>query len=493
MATPKRSLLARLLRWAVVVVGAVLLFVLAGTFARAWLIAPAAPLEVWHTDVPPELDAAQIDATDWGGYLGAEDRAFAWVRDRITRRLEPQDRIPLNRYFTGSPIYSPGFKRDWNRSFILEPAGTARGVVVLLHGLTDAPYSLRHIALLYQARGWTAIGIRMPGHGTVPAGLTAVTWQDWTAATRLAMREAKRRAGTGPIHVVGYSNGGALAMHYALAAAANPEMPQLRRVVLLSPMIGLTEFARFSGVAGWPAIFPAFAKSAWLDIVPEFNPFKYNSFPVNAARESFALTQSLHESLRGAVADGSIRRLPPVLTFQSLVDSTVSTPAVITTLYDQLPANGSELVIFDINRNEDLGPLLRSAVARRLDTMLPVAARKFRLTVIANATADVADVVARSTPAGATTATLQPTGLAFPAQVFSLTHIALPFPTGDGLYGATPDAGDDFGISLGTLAARGERGVLSISLDTLLRLSWNPFFPYVATRMAEGIEPAAAP
>ena len=70
-----------------------------------------------------------------------------------------------------------------------------------------------------------------------------------------------------------------------------------------------------------------------------------------------------------------------------------------------------------------------------------------------------------------------------------MTHIAIPFPSGDGLYGATPDPGDDFGIRLGTLAARGERGVLSLSLDTLLRLSWNPFYAY----MAERIMPPAAP
>ena len=491
MATqPSRSLPGRLLRWLAGAVGIILLLVVAGTFGRAWLLAPAAPLEAWHTEVPPELGPDAIDASDWAGYLAAEDKAFAAVRDRVTQRLAPDERVPLNRYFAGSPIYTPGFKRDWNRSFILEPTGPSQGVVVLLHGLTDAPYSLRHVAQRYQAAGWTAIGIRMPGHGTVPAGLTAAKWQDWTAATRLALREAKRRAGTGPIDIIGYSNGGALAMQYALAAAADPKLPQPHRVVLLSPMIGLTEFARFSGVAGWPALFPAFAKSAWLDIVPEYNPFKYNSFPVNAARESFALTQALQGAMRAAVADGSVKRLPSVLTFQSLVDSTVSTPAVVTELYDRLPANGSELVIFDINRNADLGAMLRPAVARRLDTMLPAKARSYRVTVITNAAPTVADVIERTTAPGSAVAETRPLGLAFPPQVFSLTHIAMPFPTGDGLYGATPDPGDDFGIRLGTLAARGERGVLSLSLDTLLRLSWNPFYPYMAERIAPAQPPA---
>ena len=55
--------------------------------------------------------------------------------------------------------------------------------VVLLHGLTDAPYSLRHVGRFYRAHGYVAIGLRLPGHGTVPAALTDVTWEDWMAAT----------------------------------------------------------------------------------------------------------------------------------------------------------------------------------------------------------------------------------------------------------------------------------------------------------------------
>jgi hypothetical protein len=154
-----------------------------------------------------------------------------------------------------------------------------------------------------------------------------------------------------------------------------------------------------------------------------------------------------------------------------------------------LPANGSELVLFDVNTEADLQPMLRPSIAGRLATMLPPRRRAYRITVISNASPDSRAAIERTTPAGATAATARDIGLAFPAQIFSLSHIAMPFPESDGLYGASPAPGDDFGISLGTLAARGERGVLSLSLDTLLRLSWNPFFGYLADRIA----PAAAP
>ena len=226
--------------------------------------------------------------------------------------LGASERIPANRFYEGSPLYPGHFPHNWNRSYELLPATAPRGAVVLLHGLSDSPYSLRHVAELYRTRGFAAVGIRLPGHGTVPAGLTTARWQDWRAATRLAMREARRLAGPGkPIHLVGYSNGGALAMQYTLDALGNSRLDVPARVVLFSPMIGLTRFARYAGVAGWPALLPRFAKSAWLDIVPEFNPFKYNSFPVNAARQSYELTQELDQQLGTAAANASLAKLPP--------------------------------------------------------------------------------------------------------------------------------------------------------------------------------------
>jgi hypothetical protein len=76
--------------------------------------------------------------------------------------------------------------------------------------------------------------------------------------------------------------------------------------------------------------------------------------------------------------------------------------------------------------------------------------------------------------------------------VFSLSHIALPFPIDDALYGLTPDPGEDFGIRLGALAVRGERGVLSASLDSLLRLSSNPFFAYQVARIEDTLGPPSA-
>ncbi|WP_341988994.1 alpha/beta hydrolase [Azorhizobium sp. AG788] len=454
------------------------------------------PLEPWHTYVPQELTIPEMDRADWASYLATEQRLFDAVRGEVTEKLPPADRLPINRYFDGSPIYPPHFQQDWNRSYVLEPQGPVRGAVVLLHGLTDSPYSLRHVARTYAERGFVALGIRLPGHGTVPAALTTATWQDWTAATRLAMREARRRAGPdAPLHLVGFSNGGALALMNALEASDDPAQPRPSRIVLISPMVGITEFARFAGLAGLPAILPAFAKAAWLGIVPEFNPFKYNSFPVNGARQSYLLTQALQGSIRAHARGGRLPDFPPVVTFQSALDSTVSTGAIITALHTLLADGRSELVLFDLNRNTKLDQLLRPAADRVLTRLLPPAPRTYRTTIVTNRSLNDAEVEERVTEAGATSEQVRPLGLSYPRDIYSLSHVALPFPMDDGLYGMEPSTSpsEDFGIQLGSIAARGEQRALIVNLDMLVRMTANPFLPFMLERIAADIPVAAAP
>ena len=78
------------------------------------------------------------------------------------------------------------------------------------------------------------------------AGWTDVEWQDWSAATRLAVREARRRVGPSlPLHLVGFSNGGALALKYALDSLEDKSLRRPQQVILLSPMIGVTAFGVF--------------------------------------------------------------------------------------------------------------------------------------------------------------------------------------------------------------------------------------------------------
>lgn len=446
-------------------------------------------LEPWHTWVAPEMHAADIDSASWRDYLQAEARLFQAQKNNIAARLKPEVQTPLNRYYPGSLVWPEKFTTDWNRSYVLRPQGKPRAAVVLLHGLTDSPYSLRHVAELYRQRGYVAVGIRLPGHGTAPGALTDVNTADWQAAARLAVREATALAGPDtPLHLVGYSNGGALAMQYALDAIHDKTLRMPQRIVLISPMIGVTSFARFAGLAGLPAVFPAFARSAWLSTQPEFNPFKYNSFPVNAARQSWLLTQKLQKSLSSAAHNGDINRLPPVLTFQSVVDATVRADAVVSAFYQYLPANGSELVLFDINQAAIYRPLLTPDAWTAVSRLLPPPPRRYQTTVITNVSSQTPLVQALITPAQQHDAHSEPLGMRWPADVYSLSHIALPFPENDSLYGRSPDVRNEFGISIGAISIRGENGVLNAGVESLIRVSSNPFYPWMADKIAQGIE-----
>ena len=480
------------LKWTKVAAGLLGIALLTFFAVRVYDTQRGLPLEPWHTYVPHEMRVEKLQGADWTQYLAAEATIFDDVRREVSQKLEADDRVPSNRYFDGSPVYPAHFAQDFNRSFVLEPEGKPVGAVVLLHGLTDSPYSQRHIARFYRDHGFVAIVPRLPAHGTVPAALTDVEWEDWAAATRLAVREARRRIEpSAPLHLVGFSNGGALAVLYALDSLGDEKLSRPDRLVLISPMVGITRFARFAGLAGLPAILPAFAKAAWLGIVPEFNPFKYNSFPVNGARQSYRLTQALQQRIARYAREGKLEQLPPILTFQSLVDFTVSTRAIISALYSHLPANGSELVLFDVNRSVKFGPLLRTSVDTELARIVPSGPRRYRLTIVTNADDKSDDVIERVTEADSSAEKSRALGLSYPTGFYSLSHVALPFPVSDALYGTEPDMSDNFGENLGILAPRGERNVLIASLDSLMRASSNPFFPYMIERIGEGI-PAAA-
>lgn len=445
-------------------------------------------LHRWHTWSADELTENALDHASFADYLVREDAIFRDMKQSITDTLRDDEKTSLNRFYAQSRVYPEQFTPNGNRSFILMPEGKPRGTAVLLHGLTDSPYSMRYLARCYQQAGFVAVVPRLPGHGTAPGALTTVNHEDWQAATRLAVREAVRLGGSDvPLHMVGYSNGGALALKYTLDALNDGALCRPQQVILLSPMIGVTAFARFAGLAGLPSVFPAFAKTAWLNVVPEFNPYKYNSFPVKAARQSWLLTQALQKQVTEQYRRNQLAGFPPVLTFQSVMDSTVSTRAVVDAFYRYLPDNGSQLVLFDINQAASLRALFKPEAWSAVENVLTPAPRRYSTTVITNASAVSYDTVARITPANETQEQVQALNITWPQGMYSLSHVAVPFPLDDALYGNEPGEQNLAGIQLGTLALRGETGMLTVGMNTLMRVTSNPFFPYMMNRIAHNL------
>ena len=119
--------------------------------------------------MPHDPHAAEIDKVDWAAYVRAEEAILRDVLCEVVDKVDAQDHALGNRFYAGSVIYPGNFAHEFNHSCILEPDGPPARAVVLLHGLTDSPYSLRHIARRYREPGFVAVAIRMPAHGTVPA------------------------------------------------------------------------------------------------------------------------------------------------------------------------------------------------------------------------------------------------------------------------------------------------------------------------------------
>ena len=188
---------------------------------------------------------------------------------------------------------------------------------------------------------------------------------------------------------------------------------------------------------------------------------------MNGARQSSQLVNRVHESLFELMKKGALEDFPRVLAFQSVLDSTVFTTAVVDNLFAILPTNGSELVLFDRNRDAAVGPLVRPESIAVLDDIRNSPPGKYSLTVITGGASG---------------------RWSYPADMYSLSHVALPFPMDDALYGREPRTDEFYGVRLGNLAARGERGALVVSVDTLMRATCNPFFDYQIERIRATIE-----
>ena len=68
-----------------------------------------------------------------------------------------------------------------------------------------------------------------------------------------------------------------------------------------------------------------------------------------------------------------------------------------------------------------------------------------------------------------------------------MSHVALPIPPDDPLYGRRPPDNEDV-LFLGEMALQGERGLLIFPDDWLLRLRFNPFYTYLETRAIEWMD-----
>lgn len=432
-----------------------------------------------------ELDAADIDS--FAGYLRHEQSLFAGL-DQLVReqgRTEPA----VSRFHPAGPRNPVRFEPNWNRT-TENPVRNPLGAVVLVHGLSDSPYSLRTLAELFNQAGYYTLTLRLPGHGTAPGMLLATDLEQFRAAVRVGVRHAVEQVGADkPLLLVGYSNGAPLVVDYSLTQLEGGTDPVPQKLVLLSPALAVNPGAEWAFLRAALGRLPGLGKAGWISVQPELDPFKYASFPAHAGQQLVALNESIQQRLT-QLPDTARPRFPAILALVSVADATVPAGAVASHLLEQLPAAGSELVVFDINRRHEMQWLIKGETLAWLDTLRNRDGLPFALSILTNLSDASSQVqeLRRDAGAPATGWQVSEQDGRWPPQVYSLSHIALPFRADDPFYG---DDGSQL-ERLANLALRGEKNLFVLPPEQLMRLRYNPFSEYLQQKILVWVKQPSA-
>jgi hypothetical protein len=303
---------------------------------------------------------------------------------------------------------------------------------------------------------------------------------------QVAARDISARLPRGlPFYIAGYSTGGSLALSYALDRITPGSDPSLRaptRVLLFSAAVELVPAAALTRVLDLFAKLPvaAFEKVNWQTIGPEYDPYKFVSFPVNASRQVLIATRRLQRQLLDAEQAGRLGQLPSVVAFQSVVDSTTGANGVTTTVFGRLKGAQHRLVLFDVNRHQRFDLVRRPASGALVEDVtrgFATGARQHTLVLVTNRARDTEEVEVREYTPGQAQPTVTVPGLSWPINLVSVGHVSVPFPPDDPMYGYLPGSGAHGVPSIGSWNVRGEEGAIVIPLGALGRLRANPFWP----------------
>lgn len=188
-----------------------------------------------------------------------------------------------------------------------ELTGGRRVGVLLSHGFTGSPYSMRPWGEHLAERGYAVEVPRLPGHGTSWQEMNRTRWEDWYAEVTRAFE--KLAAENDVVVAAGLSMGGALVLRLAAdhsdrlagVIVVNPAVQTLRKDVLALPVLKHV-------VPSFPGIVNDIKK-------PGVDEHGYPKTPLKAAASMFEGYKALRADLR--------RVTVPLLYFRSTVDHVV--------------------------------------------------------------------------------------------------------------------------------------------------------------------------
>jgi len=450
----------------------IVLIVVSIIVVRAYSSRNLPDLETWNTIKPdPEL----LLNNDYNSFEEFVEADKIYIKENF-KKINSENLGLFNKYNPKGISYPLDKEVNYNASFVLDPGkNNTKGVIVLIHGLSDSPYHIYNLGKYFLKKGFYVFGLRMPGHGTLPSGLLDVKWQDWYKAVKWSMKKAGDLAikrDNVPVYMGGFSTGGSLSIHYSLNAVSDDELVIPKKIFLFSPAAGVSKLAVIGAWHKTLSWIGYFKKFAWLDILPEYDPAKYMSFTKNAGRQVFLLSE-LNKELAQKVKDkGLVEKLPSYISFESWVDATVNVHDLVD-LYSVIGDKNDVLVIFDINHK--FSPFMKKEIIENSPQDIDFSMNNsFEVHVLTNKTdstgiAKCSEVGIFRLKNGKYSDDLFPdTNIYWPKRYFALSHICVPISPTNNLYG------DD--SYLNKLEIHGERQVLLITSADINRIRYNPFY-----------------
>jgi carboxylesterase len=124
-----------------------------------------------------------------------------------------------------------GAPAGWIQDWAAHGTGANAHVgVLLVHGYTGSPASMRPWGEFLHSKGYTVRVPLLPGHGTRPEDLNKVKWQEWPAKVEFELSELRKTCDV--VFLIGLSMGGGTVLN--VAASINDELAGL---ILVNPMI----------------------------------------------------------------------------------------------------------------------------------------------------------------------------------------------------------------------------------------------------------------
>ena len=259
-----------------------------------------------------------------------DDQLLAYQWDK--KQFQKERHLEINRKQT--------FTRDANWFRFMADNDNAPGIV-LVHGFLASPAEMIQLGDKLNKKGFNVIGVRLKGHGTSPWDLAGRNWQDWADSVKRGFDII--RASSREVHIIGFSTGGLLALHQAVAY---PDEKLASVITVSSPVEFQSKQMKFV-----PILHQAnrISRLVSADGLIPFRPNDSEHPDVNYAHIPIQALYQLQKLIDNFFHHPAALNCPVTL-FQSTEDPVV-VPESVYKLYNHIVSTDKQIVMIDASRH----------------------------------------------------------------------------------------------------------------------------------------------